>query len=139
MTNPQTEARMILAGRRLAFDNESGPQALIDAIATALAAKNAELEKVKAELVRSRDFWSEEFSRELKAKQAAEADLAKAREALEPFAAYIVARDENDSDLVDDDVAVATYATAAVRGPIVRVTFGHLRAARRALTGGQDG
>ena len=57
----------------------------------------------------------------------------KLKAALEPFAKYIEARDENDADIPDDASAIS-YATS-FRGPVVTVTFGDFR--RAALKGEQ--
>lgn len=92
--------------------------------ATALAAKDAEL--------------AEAWQRYVDANEAridAEAQLAEARKALEPFAA--VAEHDIGDDETDDDIfwpiSNARYSMSG------RLRVGHLRAASRALTGGKNG
>lgn len=86
MTNAQAEARALLDGMRkhTAFLNSQEQDAIVDAIATALAAKNAELEKVKAEC----DKWREAFGEMHRQTMRAEAQLAEARKALDLFEHY---------------------------------------------------
>ena len=52
--------------------------------------------------------------------------------ALEPFAAYIKARDENEAD-ISDDARLISYVTS-FRGPAVSITYGEFRQALRALS-----
>jgi hypothetical protein len=117
----QTEARALwLAATREDICNDGDA---ISVIATALAAKDAEL--------------AEAWQRYVDANEAridAEAQLAEASKALEPFAA--VAEHDIGDDETDDDIfwpiSNARYSMSG------RLRVGHLRAARRAREGGRD-
>lgn len=63
MTDPQTEARAIFTGLAVAFGSDAEREEVTRRIATALAAKDAKLAAVKAELFQSRNFWSDELSK----------------------------------------------------------------------------
>lgn len=108
MTNAQTEARAIARCVRGCATDDQYIE-LVERIATALAAKDAELAAVKAELFQSRNFWSEELS-------AKNAQLAEAKNALEQIDAL--------------DEAMGHDLT-------VKHAFEAVNIARRALTGGQ--
>lgn len=69
--------------------------------------------------------------------EAVEACVKVLEEALKPFAAYIEARDENDSDF-PDDARVVAYARN-LREAAAEVTVGDFRRARAALPGGSNG
>ena len=121
MTDAQTEARAIETVRDWLNGGCSSwglPSQQIETLLTALAAKDAELAVLRAEL---NDCASE--IHELRAQ------LAEARKALEPFA-------DAADDLEDDhkDTSSIWECPAAVN-----IDAGHLRAARRALTGGENG
>ncbi len=123
--NAQTEARAIarlierLNGEADAFERGSdetdpGTAALLREAATALAAKDAELEKVKAEC----DKWREAFGEMHRQTMRAEAQLAEARKA--------------QNYLNDAVFAGLDHLEIARRAKIL------VNAARRALTGGQE-
>jgi len=93
-----------------------------EAMSTALAAKDAELAEVHQRYVDANE-----------ARIDAEAALAEARKALEPFA--LVAEHDIGEDEADSD-AFRPMPKPFNHAP--QITVGHLRAARRALTGGQE-
>lgn len=103
---------------------------LLEEAATALAARDAELEKVKAEC----DKWREAFGEMHRQTMRAEAALAEAKKALEPFAKYASENgfglNHKSEPLPDADGVGWVY-----------LTNGDFRAARRALEaqGGGNG
>lgn len=77
MTNPQTEAHAIARSVRGCTTDYQYVE-LVVLIATALAARDEELEKVKRDI---EEFWKPQFDDQCGRAERAEADLAKAREA----------------------------------------------------------
>lgn len=126
MTTAQTEARAIA---RKWHSESADINTLAAYIAAALAAKDAELAQViKTGFERCADITARA--------EAAEAALAEARKALEPFAnvaEHDIGEDEDDSDTFWP-MSNARYSMAG------RLRVGHLRAARRAREqGGENG
>lgn len=129
MTNAQTEARAValvlgyyIAGAQDGLSKV--PVGALSRIATALAAKDAE---------RSRTF--DLLKLEQDRAERAEAALAEARKALEPFAGIADTEDAVGRDDPDDDRVWVVQAHGCQIGDL---TIEDFRAARRALTGGQE-
>lgn len=102
------------------------------------APPTSELEALRKELNSvkiSASAWEDSARINLARAETAEARLAETMKALEPFAAYIKARDEFDSDV--PDMAGAVSFTRELRGAAVTVTMGDYRAARRVREGGK--
>lgn len=117
MTDAQTEARALLETAGARFPDYEEYDAAVAVIATALAAKDAELAQViKTGFERCADITARA--------EAAEAQLAEARKALEPFAR--IADDYTDEE--DDDFQV--WKDFDVLGATLPLK--HFRAARRA-------
>lgn len=140
MTNPQTEARAIARKLQDVIEGHSwrlNIDKATDIIATALAAKDAKIQALDDECQQS----MLDISRERDRAERAEAQLAEANRkiaekdrTLEPFAnvaEHDIGEDEDDSDTFWP-ISNARYSMSG------RLRVGHLRAARRALTGGQE-
>lgn len=131
MTNAQTEARAIARSVRGCTTDYQYIE-LVDRIATALAARDEELEKVKRKLIEVRAAHQTYVGK----LTIAESDLAKAREALEPFASLAARYDDSPAAKIGDSVEL--WQIAENKGMSLRelaLTVGHVRAARRALEG----
>lgn len=80
MTNPQTEARAILKGMSIAYNGTGGFNVAVERIATALAAKDAELAAVKENCETVCNSYADENQRLYDRAERAEAQLAAYRQ-----------------------------------------------------------